>query len=158
NKGAYSESLINNLDYSVAQMGLIQAGGGSWYQNTVEVINSLPVEFWISLTLIFLSVAIWKLRFQLKAKAYFRLVVFSLLATTAQVYYWGFLNDQMYAIVLEELPVHEGPSAVFGVQKTLRAGEKIRVGKTAEGWSLIVAPAFYRGWVQNESLGFIRRL
>ena len=80
-----------------------------------------------------------------------------LLALLPQVIYWMVFENRLSAIVLEETPIHEGPSAVFESPKTLRAGEKVIIGKNGEGWSFIVAPKVLSGWIDSTKLGYLGR-
>mgnify|MGYP003689138199 CR=1 FL=1 len=87
------------------------------------------------------------------------LVIFLWIAALIpQGLYWGYYQQQMSAIVLQETPIYEGPSAVFTSPKTIRAGEKIQIDKNSDGWSLIISPQYLSGWVESQKLGFIGRL
>ena len=60
----------------------------------------------------------------------------------------GKLNQ---AIVLEQVSIYEGPSAIFEELGKLPAGLKIKWNESNHGWAKISDPINFRGWIQLEN-------
>ena len=146
-KGSLSSSVTHNLEYLMVEMGFSESGYTGWWDQFNNVVSLLPFEIWAALSLLLLSAAFWKFHRRWHGQGRKFILTMWICAALPQVLFWGVLQQRMSAIVLEEAPLYEGPSSVFNVAKTLRGGEKVVIGKDGNGWSLIVAPKFFRGWV-----------
>ncbi len=157
-KGASGQTIHHNLEYVLGKLGIMSHYSMNFFERSYETVSLLPFEFWAAISLLFLAIAIWNLRFKWKHGSRFLVITLWLAALIPQGLYWGHFQPQVAAIVLSETPLYEGPSAVFSSPKTIRAGEKIIIDKNKDGWSLIVSPKFLSGWVENQNLGFLGRL
>lgn len=156
-KGGLNPAISHNLEYVIEKMGLASAHGTSWWDNLINILSLMPFEFWAAITLILLSFSFWKVRKRWQSGQRKIVIFLWLVALLPQVIYWSVFENRLSAIVLEETPIHEGPSAVFESPKTLRAGEKVIIGKNGEGWSFIVAPKVLSGWIDSTKLGYLGR-
>lgn len=156
-KGAVTPTVKHNLDFVLTKLGLGEVYYTSWWDRLVDQLGLMPFEFWACLSLLFLVLAVWKIRSRWKSGSRILIIGLWLMAIIAQAAYWGFFQARLSAIVLEETPLYEGPSAVFQAPKTLRAGEKVLIGQNADGWSYIVSPQVLSGWIESQRLGFLGR-
>lgn len=157
-KGATGSTLQNNLDFVLSKLGMTPQASINVFQDFYQSLALLPFEFWATISVLILSLAFWNIRRKWKYGSKALVIVLWLAALIPQGLYWGYYQQQVSAIVLQETPIYEGPSAVFTSPKTIRAGEKIQIDKNSDGWSLIVAPQYLSGWVESQKLGFIGRL
>lgn len=155
-KGNLSPAVQNNLDYVLQQMGLT-AHAPQWFDRTVDTLSMWPFEIWATLTLILLALSFWKLRARWQHGSRVFAISLWLAALVPQIVYWGVFAPRVHAVALEDIPLYEGPSALFSSVKTLRAGEKVLIDGGSEGWSFVTFPSVMRGWVKSEKLGFIGR-
>ncbi len=155
-KGNLSPAVQNNLDFVLQQMGL-SAYGNHWFERLVDTLSMWPFEIWATLSVVMLALSFWKLRQRWQHGSRIFIVTLWLLSLVPQLVYWGVFAPRVHAVVLEDIPLYEGPSAVFSSAKTLRAGQKVIIDGGSEGWSFVTFPNVWRGWVQSEKLGFIGR-
>lgn len=57
------------------------------------------------------------------------------------------------AVALVDLPLYEGPSKIYEQSGEVRAGSKVVIGKSINGWLLIKYPQSVAGWVKREDVG-----
>ncbi len=154
-KGAIGPTLSHNHDYVLQQLGVSSGYYSTWMEKTLDFLNLVPFEIWVSLSLICLALSFWRMRQRLALGNKTAIIVFWLLALIPQIFYCGVLEGRSTAIVLQEAPLYEGPSAVFESPKTVRAGEKVLIDKSSDGWAFIVSPQVLSGWIESKSLGFL---
>lgn len=154
-KGAVGTTLNHNLDYVLQQLGLGSNYHTTWWERMVDTLAMAPFELWASFSLLCLALAFWKMRQRLAMGKKTAIIVLWLFALVPQIVYWGGLQGRTSAIVLQEAPLYEGPSAVFAAPKTIRAGEKVLIDRSSDGWAFIVSPKVLSGWIESKSLGFL---
>lgn len=63
------------------------------------------------------------------------------------------LDNHVAAIVMEAVPLREGPSEAFEeISPRLSVGSKVILGRQDGPWRLITYPVTLSGWVRGESL------
>ena len=72
-------------------------------------------------------------------------LLFIVLNTSSQNYQ---LTRSQEAIILEQVSIYEGPSAIFEELGKLPPGLKVQWGKLDNGWAKIESPVNFRGWIQ----------
>jgi hypothetical protein len=57
------------------------------------------------------------------------------------------------AVALRDLSLHEGPSKIYEESGEIRAGSKVIIGKSVNGWLFVKYPESVAGWVKRDDVG-----
>jgi hypothetical protein len=119
-----------------------------------KVMSVLSLDILITVVLItFLSTMIYWFRKKIQKSFYVLssltllafFLLFIVLNTSSQNYQ---LSKGQEAIILEQVSIYEGPSAIFEELGKLPPGLKVQWGNLDNGWAQIESPVNFRGWIQ----------
>lgn len=152
--GMLNKKTLNNLDYVKSKIYFQDIGHSTLIKERVINLGTvLPVDLYISLSLLFVIAGIILLKVKRKI-SYRPALLWMLLCLSPLVSYQYYFKKQSVGIVLKESIVNEGPSEIYKTVISLPAGSKIIVGENYNGWYFIKSPSSISGWLKKNNLGF----
>ena len=153
--GLNNDILRNNLAHINEHIGQ-QVGGidSGVFNQLFFFIRELSLQS-ILLCCLAISLVVLILFWRRLIRNFTPLMLILLCAYTPLACKWGVDSQYKLGIVLEEITLYEGPSAIFKDIGKISSGYKVLLKNTAEGWGLLVYPVYKTGWVNLRNIGII---
>lgn len=146
--------VYKNIESIRSDLGLQLVETKTFFEEVkTKVLTYLSSEHLVTMIfIIFLSTLLYWWKFKIRKNFY---ILTSILMTIIIFGFFVFtkmdtlnLANQNQAIVLEQMGIYEGPSAIFEELGKLPPGLKVTWGENNHGWAKIVHPVSFQGWVQ----------
>lgn len=118
-----------------------------------RIIFDLPPDFYISLTLITVTVVLINFK---KIEGLLVKFIITVGALLPVLFLLLFIRPKIVAIATSEISVHNGPSRIFEQVEEIPNGAKIIISDEYNGWKKIVYPEKLQGWIFSKRFKLIQ--
>jgi hypothetical protein len=144
---------LNNLEYVKSQLQVNDLStSDNFGDQAIESLMSIPVSLYLSMTLILFITFVLFIKYKIVSNNIVKILLF-VIALSPIALNQLYLNKKSFAVSLQEVKLHEGPSKVYEEKGTVPAGAKFLLGRFDKGWVFIERPLQLSGWVRVEALG-----
>lgn len=143
-----------NLQFVLDKLGPVDVSLGlTQFESWAIYLQRFPQNYSIILGLVLMIIVslLWNAKLIKRWYTLAFLFVFAILPTAVD-HFW--VRVYKVAIVLDNTPVHTGPSEIFEEKGELTEGSKLLLKSSSDGqWLQVLKPARSVGWVKNEKIG-----
>lgn len=152
--GFYSPRMFHNLKYVEEHLGIQQVRDHSLYEKIIFNAIEYPPIFFLLLPLLVATTLLVVSKFVKEIK---RSILWSIFLFSCIPLLLVFMLNNYYnlAIVFNASPVYDAPSEIYSSRLNLLNGEKILIIRNKNGWSEIIYPSEFSGWVKNKDIGIL---
>lgn len=152
-EGHVDSALLNNLSYAKVKLDVDDLSSSTLIQDkTMNFFSNVPQVGYLSVTLFLILAGLLLVRFYEIQKKRF-LVLFFVFSLIPLFFGKIYVDDMTKAIALNNISLYEGPSKIFSEKGAVKAGSKIILGESKEGWIFIKFPVSLAGWIEKKDLG-----
>ena len=152
-EGYINSSSLNNLTFVKSQLQVDDLSTStSLPDQVVNTVSAIPASGYFSMTLFLALLFTLMIRFKKIQKKWVMALVIALSLTPMFISNF-YVKNINHAVVLQDIPLYEGPSKIFNEKGKVRAGSKVVVGQFKDGWFYIEFPISLSGWINKDQLG-----
>jgi len=154
-KAGYVDSkVLHNLSVAKSHLSVNDIGNST---NPLDIVLSfsldIPFSLYLSLTLVFAFIMLLLIRLKKLTRPYL-MIVLGVIVFLPLFYAGIFLNRFNFAMTLNDSPLREGPSQIYGELTKVKAGSKFIVGESQGDWFYIKSPTSMVGWIKKDDIAF----
>lgn len=147
--------VYKNIETIRSELGLQLVEQKSFYQQVKsKVLGTISADYIISAgLLIFLAIVLYWVKKKIQ-KSFYQLIFLLGITFVIGIFVFSVSDTSLEivakneAIILEEVSIYEGPSAIFEELGKLPPGLKVTWSQNENGWAQITTPVNFRGWIQ----------
>ncbi len=153
-EGFYSPRMFHNLKYVEEHLNLRQERDHSFYEKLIFKSIEYPPIFFLLLPLVvalllFIAKKLFK---ELSVILYFSILS---LAFIPLLFIFALNSYFNTGVALNGPAVYDAPSEIYPSRINLLNGEKVLIVRNKNGWSEIIYPSEFSGWVKSKDLGIL---
>lgn len=156
-EGFLHTAALNNLQIVKQNLSAVDISlSQSPVDQVYHILYSIPFDGYLAITLLLLLISFIVIKRNSPSRWLISLPLFVIVLLSAYLNFVE-LEKKNMGIVLQEVEVLEGPSKIYKKKFSLNSGVKVLLGQEADGWRYIERPIHFSGWVDEKSLGLLRR-
>lgn len=152
-EGNLDSATLNNLNYTKVKLDVDDLTTSTLIPDkVVNFFSSIPQVGYISISLMFILIGLLIIRlYEVQKKR--ALILILAISLAPLIFGKLYVDDMTKAIALKNISLYEGPSKIFSEKGEVKAGSKVILGESKEGWIFVEFPVSLAGWIEKKDLG-----